>query len=640
MRKVSSHSRAKVFGLSALLSLITMGMSAPESGVTMNVGVWDDAGQLTDVVMSATSADGVFKAEQYPNGMFFFQDATSLTTTGLKTTLEVVHPTFGQTLIDLKFVPKTNLRVDLVYDVQGVVTALSPDLLPSNPAGAAGGVSNDTCDNAIAVAVGSSTAGSTLGATPDVEVGTCVTTTTAPGVWYSVTGTGNTMSASTCNGVSDYDTKVSVFCGDCTDLDCVNGNDDNCASPSGLLSTATWCSEAGATYYVLVHGFLSDAGNFQLDVSDDGNPCTGALACLPPVASGACCFADGSCSVLSEDDCDAQGGNYQGDDAACFSGSGSATSYGPGAGGAIPDNDPVVGFSSTINVPDSFTIGDVDFGIDVAHTWTGDLIVTLEHGGVTATMVDRAGVPAISTFGCPEDNWAGVVIDDEGAGGAMEDQCLENLTSPPNYTPASALSAFDGMDAAGDWTMTITDNAAADTGSVNSWSLSISGAGDPICPPAECFLVIGDDAGAGSFVGVDHEFDTQVADVQDSYPVLMSQIPEFVIPMPLTRGSGSGSGRGVTGLSGSAGAQVDLSNSPEWMQDGKFAIQVLMWNPTVFPGMPEQYTAGLEVEILPNGKIKTTPYGTDLGGLTVEHEIVWNEDRQLVIRFPFAIPGL
>jgi hypothetical protein len=43
----------------------------------------------------------------------------------------------------------------------------------------------------------------------------------------------------------------------------------------------------------------------------------GSVACGDPVRLGACCFPDGSCTVLSADDCGAQGGSYQGDDTTC-----------------------------------------------------------------------------------------------------------------------------------------------------------------------------------------------------------------------------------------------------------------------------------------------------------------------------------
>jgi hypothetical protein len=77
---------------------------------------------------------------------------------------------------------------------------------------------NDECAGAIELDVppggSDSESGSTVGASiDDVE---CVTPTTAPGVWYKVTGNGNVMTATTCPpGDANYDTKISVFCGSC-----------------------------------------------------------------------------------------------------------------------------------------------------------------------------------------------------------------------------------------------------------------------------------------------------------------------------------------------------------------------------------------------------------------------------------------
>jgi hypothetical protein len=69
------------------------------------------------------------------------------------------------------------------------------------------------------------------------------------------------------------------------------------------------------------------------------------------------------------------------------------------------------------------------------------------------------------------------------------------------------------------------------------------------------------------------------------------------------------------------------------------AYEVLMWNPEVFPGQPEQYTAGLNVSIQPDGSVVTARYGTDVGGMAIWHEIDTNVAGQTVIRFPFSIPG-
>lgn len=139
-------------------------------------------------------------------------------------------------------------------------------------------VTNDDCGDAIAVAVPSTTPGTTSGTSSD-GAPTCGTTNTAPGVWYSVTGTGNTMTADLCNGNTGYDSKLGVFCGDCADLVCVAGNDDDC----GTQSSASWCSELGTEYKILVHGFNASTGNFELVVSDDGSPCGGPVDCSMPL---------------------------------------------------------------------------------------------------------------------------------------------------------------------------------------------------------------------------------------------------------------------------------------------------------------------------------------------------------------------
>ena len=74
---------------------------------------------------------------------------------------------------------------------------------------------NDLCTDAIGpLAVPSTTAGTTIAATIDIVAPFCETAVTSPGVWYTVIGTGNTMTVSTCNDAT-YDNKISVYCGDC-----------------------------------------------------------------------------------------------------------------------------------------------------------------------------------------------------------------------------------------------------------------------------------------------------------------------------------------------------------------------------------------------------------------------------------------
>jgi hypothetical protein len=126
----------------------------------------------------------------------------------------------------------------------------------------------DTCDGALPISCGEIAAGSTIGATVDSAVApTCDTTVTAPGVWYvyqDTTGLVTDITITTCNGTTDYDAKLSVYTGDCGSppLTCVVGNDDTC----GLQPEVSFQSDGATTFYILVHGFASNVGNFEIEM--------------------------------------------------------------------------------------------------------------------------------------------------------------------------------------------------------------------------------------------------------------------------------------------------------------------------------------------------------------------------------------
>ncbi len=143
---------------------------------------------------------------------------------------------------------------------------------------------NDDCSAAFPVSSGQTVAGSTVGATLD-SLGTCGTSITAPGVWYFIVGNGGSLTASTCNQAA-YDTKISIFSGSCGALTCEGGNDDG-PGCSGFTSETSVLTQPGVIYYILVHGFSSNTGNFDLTVALGAPPsgndvCGGAL----PVACG------------------------------------------------------------------------------------------------------------------------------------------------------------------------------------------------------------------------------------------------------------------------------------------------------------------------------------------------------------------
>ena len=142
---------------------------------------------------------------------------------------------------------------------------------------------------------------------------------------------------------------------------------------------------------------------------------------------------------------------------------------------AIPDND-AAGITSTFTVPTTNNAIDIDIDIDITHTWVGDLIITIEHAGVTATILDRPGNPA-STNGCDQDNIL-CVFDDEGTTIA-ETMCNSGTAISGNVIPNAPLSVFDGMDPSGIWTITVSDNVGQDTGTLNDWCVIVTSDANP-----------------------------------------------------------------------------------------------------------------------------------------------------------------
>ena len=123
---------------------------------------------------------------------------------------------------------------------------------------------NDFCGSAQAVQVPSTVYGSTLQASEDSTYSSiCGVVTSAPGVWYTVFGNGQFITASLCGSITTYDTQLYLFAGEnCRDLACVTFNEDGC----GLQSQISWESEPDMQYFLLVTGFGSEVGEFEMRV--------------------------------------------------------------------------------------------------------------------------------------------------------------------------------------------------------------------------------------------------------------------------------------------------------------------------------------------------------------------------------------
>jgi|GEM_PF-2709767 len=141
------------------------------------------------------------------------------------------------------------------------------------------------------------------------------------------------------------------------------------------------------------------------------------------------------------------------------------TSYSIPVNPSLPVTDTSLPATYTFIVPDAGAVLDVDVGITMTHTWVSDLVITISHGGTSVTLFSHQ---------CgSENNFAGTVWDDEGDGPI---ECISGHKGI--FVPLAPLSAFDGTEAAGDWTMTVVDTESGDDGSLSAWSLDIEILGD------------------------------------------------------------------------------------------------------------------------------------------------------------------
>ena len=131
---------------------------------------------------------------------------------------------------------------------------------------------------------------------------------------------------------------------------------------------------------------------------------------------------------------------------------------------AIPDAGCPNYVVSTIAVPDSFSIGDLNVGVWIAHTWRSDLDMYLQ--GPDGTTVELYTDPDGSA-----DN-INVLFDESSPNPA---DSVNHNPPPPYYyvswNPEGNLDDFNFKNAQGTWTLMVCDDASGDTGTLNTWTL-------------------------------------------------------------------------------------------------------------------------------------------------------------------------
>lgn len=150
----------------------------------------------------------------------------------------------------------------------------------------------------------------------------------------------------------------------------------------------------------------------------------------------------------------------------------------------IPDNSFNFATGSLFS-PATVTITDVNVIITGTHTWVGDVELRLSHDSRTVNFLNRPGVPA-TTHGCSGDDFPGVIADDEGNQGTLEQSCQDSnpaYTSGGAYKASSLLADFDGQNSAGTWTLHARDLGHRDTGVITQWCVEFNRPDPPLPSP-------------------------------------------------------------------------------------------------------------------------------------------------------------
>lgn len=172
--------------------------------------------------------------------------ATSLSISDGTTTLTNITATGIQTFGP--YASGSSITIVLTNQQDGSCTLSSGSLSYTCPP------ANDECANAIVVNCGSVVTGST--ATGATDSGN----NASADVWYSYNGPAGDITVSLCTNTT-FDTLIRVFdaCGGTE----IISNDDSC----GLQSSATFTANGTSTYYIMVEGFSTNTGNFELTAS-------------------------------------------------------------------------------------------------------------------------------------------------------------------------------------------------------------------------------------------------------------------------------------------------------------------------------------------------------------------------------------
>jgi subtilisin-like proprotein convertase family protein len=136
----------------------------------------------------------------------------------------------------------------------------------------------------------------------------------------------------------------------------------------------------------------------------------------------------------------------------------------------------------------SATAGSTTVGID--HTFVNDLQIKLTSpGGTTVTLIQNTDGSG--------NNFCQTVLDDESGGASIQSVVSAQAPFTGSFTPANPLSAFDGQNPNGTWTLSVQDFFSFDIGSIRAFSLEITPAA---CATQVLDVCLQDDSNAANKV--------------------------------------------------------------------------------------------------------------------------------------------
>lgn len=155
----------------------------------------------------------------------------------------------------------------------------------------------------------------------------------------------------------------------------------------------------------------------------------------------------------------------------------------------------------TFAVPQIYSIADVNIGVLMSHTYRGDLRMFLvSPTGTQITLIQNTGTTP--------DNF-NVLYDDSAAAAitthtTLNDTATAATVVPPyqrTFRPLQALTAFNGQNANGTWTLSICDSLNADTGTFFHSTLVITPQPAAVTA-AKASMIIADGVSAANFKSV------------------------------------------------------------------------------------------------------------------------------------------